>query len=107
MRVSDRAGTAESTAEVGSVRTARRVLRAPAAVRVSDDGLSQAISFAAGPILFGLVGWLIDRANDTGYLFLVIFAIFGLIGTCASFYYRYQAQIARQDEGKPWTRRTH
>ena len=92
---------------MGSVRTARRVLRAPAAVRVSDDGLSQAISFAAGPVILGFIGWLIDRANDTGYLFLVIFACFGLVGTCVSFFYRYQAQTARQDEGKPWTRRTH
>ena len=74
--------------------------------RVRDDGLNQAFEFAAGPVAFGAIGWLIDRAADTGFLFLVIFACFGVIATCVSFYYRYQAKIARDDEGKPWTRRT-
>ena len=85
--------------------TAARLGGNPAKARVSDDALSQAFSFAAGPVVFGVIGWLIDRTNDTGSLFLVIFAIFGLIGTCVSFFFRYQAETARQDEGKPWTRR--
>ena len=80
--------------------------RAATNARVSDDGFSQAFEFAAGPILFGLIGWLIDNAAGTGPLFLVIFAVFGMLATCASFFYRYQAETARQDEGKPWTRRT-
>ncbi len=80
---------------------------APTGGKYRDDGLSQAIEFAAGPIVMGGIGWLIDRANDTGPLFLLIFAIFGLLATFVSFFYRYQAQTARQDEGKPWTRRTH
>lgn len=80
---------------------------APPGVRVADDGLSQAIEFAATPILMGGIGWLIDRSAGTSPVFLVIFACFGLIATFASFYYRYQAQTARNDEGKPWTRRTH
>ncbi|MEP6624184.1 MAG: AtpZ/AtpI family protein [Acidimicrobiia bacterium] len=81
--------------------------RAAKGGRVSDDALSQAFEFAAGPVVFGLIGWLIDRTVDTGHLFLVIFAVFGLLGTCATFLYRYQAESARQDEGKPWTRRIH
>ena len=52
--------------------------------KVRDDGLSQAFEFAAGP-----------------------FAVFGVIGAFVSFFYRYQAETARLDEGKPWTRRTH
>jgi len=80
--------------------------RAAKRARVSDDALSQAFEFAAGPVIFGLIGWLIDQKAGTGNLFLVIFAIFGLIGTFATFVYRYHAETARQDEGKPWTRRT-
>jgi F0F1-type ATP synthase assembly protein I len=71
-----------------------------------DDGLSKAVEFAATPVAMGLIGWLIDQAVGTGPLLLVIFACFGLVGTSASFYYRYQAETARQEEGKPWTRRT-
>lgn len=89
------------------VRVRNRKSGARAAVSMSDDGLSQAIEFAAGPIILGLIGWLVDRANGTSPLFLVTFAVFGLVGTCVSFFYRYQAETARQDEGKPWTRRTH
>ena len=76
-------------------------------VRVRDEGLSQAFEFAAGPVALGAIGWLIDRAFNTGFLFLVILACLGVVGTCVSFYYRYQAKTARFDEGKPWTRRTH
>ncbi len=78
-----------------------------AAVRQTDDALGQAIEFAAVPVIFGLVGWLIDGALDSGPLFLVVLACFGVVGSFVSFYYRYQAQTAREDEGKPWTRRTH
>lgn len=74
--------------------------------RVRDDGLSQAFEFAAGPVALGAIGSFIDQAAGTGFLFLVIFALFGVLGTCVSFFYRYQAQTAREDEGKPWTRRT-
>ena len=80
--------------------------RAAKGARVSDDALSQAFEFAAGPVVFGVLGWLIDGAAHTDHLFLVIFAVFGLLGTFATFVYRYQAETARQDEGKPWTRRT-
>jgi F0F1-type ATP synthase assembly protein I len=76
-------------------------------VRVGDDGLSKAIEFAAGPVVLGFIGWLIDRATGTEPLFLVALALFGAIGSFVSFYFQYQEQTARQDEGKPWTRRTH
>ena len=75
--------------------------------KVRDDGLSQAFEFAAGPVVMGGIGWLIDLAAGTCPLFLIVFAVFGVIGSFVSFYYRYQAQTARLDEGKPWTRRTH
>jgi F0F1-type ATP synthase assembly protein I len=84
---------------------AARTVRTSAKVR--DDGLSQAFEFAAGPVAMGAIGWLVDLAAGTAPLFLIVFAVFGVIGSFVSFYYRYQAQTARLDEGKPWTRRTH
>jgi F0F1-type ATP synthase assembly protein I len=84
---------------------AARSVRSSAKVR--DDALSQAFEFAAGPVVMGLIGWLIDLAVGTAPWFLVIFAVFGVVGSFVAFYYRYQAQSARLDEGKPWTRRTH
>jgi len=81
--------------------------KAHASAKVRDDGLSQAFEFAAGPVVMGLIGWLVDNAAGTAPLFLIVFAVFGVIGSFVSFYYRYQATTARLDEGKPWTRRTH
>ena len=55
----------------------------------------------------GRLGWLIDLAAGTGPVFLIVFGVFGVVGSFVSFYYWYQAQTARLEEGKPWTRRTH
>jgi F0F1-type ATP synthase assembly protein I len=70
-----------------------------------DDGLSQALSLVVGPVIFALVGALLDRALGTGYLFLVAFALLGFMAAVVALYYRYQAKIARDEEGKPWNRR--
>ncbi len=108
VRVRDRADGAGTTARVrkvlvGNVRASDT--QTPN-LRVRDDGLSKAFEFAAGPVVMGGIGWLVDQAVGTRFLFLVIFAVFGVIGTCVSFFYQYEEDTARLDEGKPWTRRT-
>jgi F0F1-type ATP synthase assembly protein I len=71
----------------------------------SDDGLSQALSLVVGPVLFGLVGYLLDQVLGTGPLFLLAFGILGFLGAVLALYFRYQAAIARQEADKPWNRR--
>ena len=70
-----------------------------------DDGLSQALSLVVGPVFFAFLGFLLDRALGTGPVFLVAFGIFGFLGAVLALYFRYQAAVARDDEGKPWNRR--
>lgn len=70
-----------------------------------DDGLSQALSLVVGPVLFGLIGFLLDRALGTGPLLAVVLSAFGFLGAVVALYFRYQAAVARDDEGKPWNRR--
>jgi F0F1-type ATP synthase assembly protein I len=70
-----------------------------------DDGLSQALSLVVGPVLFAFVGFLVDRALGTGPVFLLVLGLFGFLGSVVALYYRYQAAVARDDEGKPWNRR--
>lgn len=70
-----------------------------------NDGLSQAVGFAAGPLSFGLVGWLIDGLLGTAPVFLVLLACLGVIGSFVTFYFRYHAEVEQAEEGKPWTRR--
>jgi F0F1-type ATP synthase assembly protein I len=51
------------------------------------------------------VGWLLDRALGTGPLFVVVLGSFGFLGAVVALYFRYQAAVARDEEGKPWNRR--
>lgn len=70
-----------------------------------SDGLSLALELAAGPLLFGLIGWALDRAAGTAPLLLLVLGVFGFVGSCCAFSYRYLDAMTREEEGKPWTRR--
>jgi F0F1-type ATP synthase assembly protein I len=69
------------------------------------DGLTQALTLVVAPVLFGLLGALIDHVLDTSPLFLLLLGFLGVLATSVTAYYEYGARIARHDEGKPWTRR--
>ncbi|GMU79229.1 MAG: hypothetical protein AMXMBFR46_20220 [Acidimicrobiia bacterium] len=76
------------------------------AVPSSDnDALSHALAMVVTPLLLGLLGGVIDNVLGTGWVFAALFATFGVLGAFASAYYRYEARMARHDEGQPWTRR--
>ena len=67
------------------------------------DGFADAASLVVAPILFGFLGWLLDGALDTGKVFMIAFAVFGVVGSFVTAYYRHQARMAKVQEGKPWT----
>ena len=68
------------------------------------NALALAVEFAVTPILFGLVGWWIDGRLGTRPAFMIAFAAFAVVGLAVRAYYTYRDEIARQEEGKPWTR---
>ena len=68
------------------------------------DGLTQALTLVVAPVLFALLGAFIDRVLGTSPLFLLVLGFVGVLGTCITAYYEYEARIARHDEGKPWAR---
>jgi F0F1-type ATP synthase assembly protein I len=70
------------------------------------DGLTQALTLVVGPVMFGLLGALVDRWLDTAPLFLIAFGLFGVLAAVVTAYYEYQGRIERHDEGKPWARHT-
>ena len=70
-----------------------------------NDGLSQALSLVAGPVLFAFLGYLLDQKLDTGPVFLLAFGILGFFGAVLALYFRYQAAMAREEADKPWNRR--
>lgn len=71
-----------------------------------DDGLSQALSLVAGPVLFAFLGYLLDQALGTGPVFVLVFGILAFLGAVIALYFRYQAAMSRQEADKPWNRRT-
>lgn len=69
------------------------------------DGLSHAIEFAATPVLFGALGWWLDRTLGLAPVLTIALGAFALVATSVAFLARYQAAMAREEQGKPWTRR--
>ncbi|MCZ7525090.1 MAG: AtpZ/AtpI family protein [Acidimicrobiia bacterium] len=69
------------------------------------DGLTRAFELVLTPLLFGALGWLVDAWAGTRPLMTLVFGLLGAVGVFAATYYRYQAEMAREEEGKPWTRR--
>lgn len=70
-----------------------------------DDAIAHGVALVAAPACFALLGLWIDHLLGTGWIVAAALAAFGVTGSVASLYYRYEARIARLDEGKPWTRR--
>ena len=70
-----------------------------------NDALTQALTFVVAPVLLGLLGFAIDRWLGTGPVFMLALASLGVVATFVTAYYEYQARCAREDEGKPWSRR--
>ena len=63
-------------------------------VNQSNGGIELALS----AVLFGLVGWWLDRRLGTTPLLLLPFTLLGFVGAGLSLYFRYRAQIARLRE---------
>ena len=49
-----------------------------------------------------LLGLWIDGRFGTRPLFTVVLGLFAVIGLGVRAYYTYKAQVARDEEGKPW-----
>jgi F0F1-type ATP synthase assembly protein I len=79
--------------------------RSPLTPDPQTDAISHAMAMVAVPVVFGAVGWWIDSRIGTSPVLLLALAAFGIAGSFLSAFYRYEARIARLDEGKPWTRR--
>lgn len=99
---------AEWGSMVGTGRARRLAARGTRRLDVpsaNEDALSHGIALVVAPLAFGLLGIWIDHQVGTRWVFAAVLAAFGLFGSVASLYYRYEQRISRLDEGKPWTRK--
>jgi F0F1-type ATP synthase assembly protein I len=68
------------------------------------NALATAVEIVAAPLLFALGGWMIDRAAGTAPVFTAVLGAFAIAGVAVRMYYQYRDDMAREEEGKPWTR---
>ncbi len=71
------------------------------------DAFTQAITFAVGPVLFGVLGRLADAQFGTAPLFVLVGILAGFGGGAATLYYRYQARMREHEDNKPWRKLAH
>jgi F0F1-type ATP synthase assembly protein I len=69
-----------------------------------SNALSHAVELVGVTVLFVLGGLWLDGRTGTRPLFTVVLGLLGVVGLGVRAYYRYMAQIAHDEEGKPWTR---
>ena len=69
-----------------------------------SDALAMAVEFVATPLLFALLGFWLDRVFGTGPILAIVLGLVGLLGVVLRTYYWYQANMTREEEGKPWKR---
>jgi F0F1-type ATP synthase assembly protein I len=67
-----------------------------------SNALSHAFELAATTVIFVLIGLWIDGRFGTRPLFTVVLGLLAVIGLGLRAYSTYMAQIARDEEGKPW-----
>ena len=68
------------------------------------DALALGVEMVFTPLLFALGGWWLDGRLGTGPLFAILFGLLALVGVSVRVYYEYLARMAKEEEGKPWTR---
>jgi F0F1-type ATP synthase assembly protein I len=68
------------------------------------EGLANGLELVVPTVVFTLLGLGLDSWLGTKPLFLIVGFVFGVAGTFASQWYKYQARSAALDAGQPWAR---
>ncbi len=69
-----------------------------------SDGLARGIEIVVTPLVFGAIGWLLDRWLSTGPILAVAFGIFGVAGVFAKLWLGYDKEMIAVQADKPWMR---
>ena len=69
-----------------------------------SDALAYSVQIAGTTVIFVLLGLWLDNSIGTRPLFTVALGLLAVVGQAISAYYRYLADIARDEKGRPWTR---
>ena len=68
------------------------------------NAMALGIEFALGPVLFGGIGWVLDRWIG---IFPILTVVLGIVGVVASFlrtWYRYDAEMREKEAAGAWNK---
>jgi F0F1-type ATP synthase assembly protein I len=68
------------------------------------DGLALAFEFAVTPAIFGVLGYLLDRAVGTIPVFTILLALLCIVGMFVKVWYSYDASMREHEAKAPWGR---
>lgn len=63
-----------------------------------SDALGRGVDLALTPVVFGLLGWLIDRIAGTSPVFTIAVAALGVVGTAVKIKLGYDKDMAEFDD---------
>jgi F0F1-type ATP synthase assembly protein I len=66
------------------------------------DGLAKAFEFAVTPGIFGVLGYLLDRAIGTLPVFTIILTLLCVVGMFLKTWYVYDADMKAQEARSSW-----
>jgi F0F1-type ATP synthase assembly protein I len=69
-----------------------------------SDGMARAFELALTPVIFGGLGWLVDRATGTAPLFMLTFVLFAFAGMFVRMWIGYDNEMRRHENTMAWNR---
>lgn len=68
------------------------------------NALSRAVELVATPTIFGLLGYLLDRALHTVPAFTIVFTVFALCGLGVKMWFTYDHEMRAHEAAGPWAK---
>jgi hypothetical protein len=69
-----------------------------------SDGMARGIEIVVTPLIFGLIGFVLDGWIGTGHILAIALGTFGVVGIFAKLKLGYDQDMAKVEAGKPWNR---
>jgi F0F1-type ATP synthase assembly protein I len=66
------------------------------------NALALAMEFAVGPVLFGGLGWFLDRRIGIFPVLTIVLGILGVVGSFLRMWYRYDAEMREKESKAIW-----
>lgn len=72
---------------------------------LGDDVAARGFELVGAPVLFALLGFLLDRWLGTTPLLTIVLAVFALAGSAYMLWFRYDEQMKAHEADAVWNRR--